>query len=53
MPYAAQTRVPIFKTKTDIYELLAKQGDAGFAYATDGDHRTNHDANIAVLPSAC
>ena len=37
MTYAAQTRVPISKTKTDIEELLAKHGARGFAYATEGD----------------
>ena len=37
MPYAAQTRVPISKTKTDIKELLAKHGAMGFAYATEGN----------------
>ena len=37
MPYAAQTRVPISGTKTDIEELLAKHGEIGFAYATEGD----------------
>ena len=33
MPYAAQTRVPISRTKTDIEELLAKHGATGFAFA--------------------
>ena len=33
MPYAAQTRVPISRTKTDIEELLVKHGATGFAYA--------------------
>ena len=37
MPYAAQTRVPISKTKTDIEELLAKHGAAGFGYVTEDD----------------
>ena len=37
MPYAAQTRVPISSTKTDIEELMAKHGATGFAYATEGD----------------
>ena len=37
MPYTAQTRVPISRTKTDIEELLAKHGATGFAYATEGD----------------
>ena len=37
MAYAADTRVPISKTKTDIEELLAKHGAMGFAYATEGD----------------
>ena len=37
MPYAARTRVPISRTKTDIEELLAKHGANGFAYATEGD----------------
>lgn len=37
MAYAAQTKVPISKTKTDIEELLAKHGAVGFAYATEGD----------------
>ena len=37
MPYAAQTRVPISKTKTDIEELLAKHGAIGFGYVTEGD----------------
>ena len=37
MPYAARTRVPISRTKTDIEELLAKHGATGFAYATEGD----------------
>ena len=36
MPYAAQTRVPISRTKTDIEELLAKHGATGFAYASEG-----------------
>ena len=34
---AAQTRVPISKTKTDIEELLTKHGAAGFVYVTEGD----------------
>ena len=38
MTYAAQTRVPISKTKTDIEELLTKHGAMGFAYATEGNH---------------
>ncbi len=38
MPYAAQTRVPISKTKTNIEELLAKHGAAGFGYVTEGSH---------------
>ena len=33
MPYAARTRVPISRTKTDIEELLAKHGATGFASA--------------------
>ena len=33
MPYAARTRVPISRTKTDIEELLARHGATGFAYA--------------------
>ena len=37
MTYAAQTRVPISKSKTDIEELLAKHGAMGFAYATEGN----------------
>ncbi len=37
MPYAARTRVPISRTKTDIEELLVKHGAMGFAYATEGD----------------
>ena len=37
MPYAARTRVPISRMKTDIKELLAKHGATGFAYATEGD----------------
>ena len=37
MPYAAQTRVPISRTKTDIEELLGKHGATSFAYATEGD----------------
>ena len=37
MPYAAQTRVPISRTKTDLEELLAKHGANGFAYATESD----------------
>ena len=37
MAYAAQTRVPISKTKTDIEELLAKHGAVGFGYVTEGD----------------
>ena len=37
MPYAAQTRVPISRTKTDIEKLLAQHGATGFAYATEGD----------------
>ena len=37
MPYAAQTKVPISRTKTEIEELLAKHGAVGFAYATESD----------------
>ncbi len=37
MHYAARTRVPISRTKTDIEELLAKHGATGFAYTTEGD----------------
>ena len=37
MPYAAQSRVPISKTKTDIEELLGKHGAVGFGYVTEGD----------------
>ena len=37
MPYAARTRVPMSRTKTDIEELLAKHGATGFACATEGD----------------
>ena len=37
MPYAARTRVPISRTKTDIEELLAQHGATGFAYASEGD----------------
>ena len=37
MPYAARTRVPISRTKTDIEELLARHGAMGFACATEGD----------------
>ena len=37
MPYAAQTRVPISRTKTDIEEFLTKHGAAGFAYGPEGD----------------
>ena len=37
MPYAARTRVPISRTKTDVEELLVKHGETGFAYATEGD----------------
>ena len=37
MPYAARTRVPISRTKTDIEEQLAKHVANGFAYATEGD----------------
>ena len=33
MPYAAQTRVPISRIKTDIEELLAKHGATGLACA--------------------
>ena len=33
MPYAARTRVPISRTKTDLEELLAKHRATGFAYA--------------------
>ena len=33
MPYAARTRLPISRMKTDIKELLAKHGATGFAYA--------------------
>ena len=36
MAYAAQTRVPTSKTKTDSEALLAKHGATGFAYATEG-----------------
>ena len=39
MPYAARTRVPISRAKTDIEELLAKHGATGFAYATEGTVR--------------
>ena len=35
MVYAAQTRVPISKTKTDIEELLARHGAVGFGYVTE------------------
>ena len=37
MPYAAQTKVPIYRTKTDIEELLAKHGANGFGYVAEGD----------------
>jgi hypothetical protein len=37
MPYAARTRVPISRAKTDIEELLAKHGATGFAYAAEGN----------------
>ena len=37
MPYAAQTRVPISKTETDIEELLARDGATGSTCATEGD----------------
>ena len=37
MAYAAQTRVPISKTKMNIEELLATHGAAGFGYVTGGD----------------
>ena len=37
MPCAAQARLPVSRTKTDIEELLAKHGATGFAYATEGD----------------
>ena len=37
MAFAAQTKVPISKTKADIEALLAKYGAVGFAYATEGD----------------
>ncbi|MCY4416791.1 MAG: hypothetical protein OXE87_10850 [Chloroflexi bacterium] len=37
MPYAAQTKVPISRTKTDIEELLAKYGANGFGYVTEGN----------------
>ena len=37
MPYAAQTKVPISRSKTDIEELLGKHGAVGFAYATESD----------------
>ena len=37
MPYAAQTRVPISKTKTDIEDLLSKHGANGFGYVTEGN----------------
>ena len=37
MTYAAQIRVPISKSKTDIEELQAKHGAMGFAYATEGN----------------
>lgn len=36
MPYGAQTKVPLSRTKTDIKELLTKHGATGFAYATEG-----------------
>lgn len=58
MPYAAQTRVPVSKTKTDIEELLAKHGAAGFGYVTE-DNRAMVAFNMSgrriqlmlVLPS--
>ena len=37
MPYAAQTKVSIAQSKTDIEALLAKYGASGFGYATEGD----------------
>ena len=37
MPYAAQTKVSIAQSKTDIEALLAKYGATGFGYATEGD----------------
>ena len=37
MPYAARTRVPISRTRTDIEELLAKHGATGFAYANEAN----------------
>ena len=37
MSYAAQTRVPISKTKADIEDLLAKHGATGFGYVTEGN----------------
>jgi hypothetical protein len=37
MPYAAQTRVSIAQSKTDIEALLAKYGATGFGYVTEGD----------------
>ena len=46
MTYAAQTQVPISRTKTDIEELLAKHGAAGFAYATEGDCSLRRDTHI-------
>ena len=35
MPYAAQTKVPISRTKTEIEDLLAKHGAVGFGYVTE------------------
>ena len=37
MPCASQARLPVSRTKTDIEELLTKQGATGFTYATEGD----------------
>ena len=36
MPYAAQTRVSIAQSKTDIEALLARSGATGFGYVTEG-----------------
>ena len=37
MPYAAQTKVSIAQSKTDIEALLARYGATGFGYVTEGD----------------
>lgn len=49
MPYAAQTRVPISKTKTDIKELLARHGATGLAYATEFDPSPVRSGTVLIV----